>query len=158
MVLPLLPETEILGIFSQLETHTFEFGEIVNNLINKFTRYYKKTWIIGEKPSSVFSSEHETNNGAETFHKTLKPVKVHHPNVWKFLSDLNNTIIDFGSEYQRLEQGLKITRNPKQKDIANAQFRMECKEKFTSGTYLIQQYLNSLSGTISYIGRQNSAH
>ena len=43
MALPLLPETEILGILSQLETQTFEFGEIVNNLINKFKRYYKKT-------------------------------------------------------------------------------------------------------------------
>ena len=69
MVLPLLPETEILGIFSQLETQTFEFSEIVNNLINKFKRYYKKTWIIGEKPLSVFSSEHATNNGAERFIK-----------------------------------------------------------------------------------------
>ena len=58
MALPLLPETEILGILSQLE-------------------------IIGEKPLSVFSSEHATNNGAETFHKTLKSVvKVHHPNAW----------------------------------------------------------------------------
>ena len=48
-----------------------------------------------------------------------------HPNAWKFLSDLNNIIIDFECEYQRLEQALNIKRNPKQKDIVNAQFRME---------------------------------
>ena len=78
MALPLLPETEILGIFSQLETQTLAFGEIVNNLIIKFILCYKKTWIFGEKGLSVFSSEHATNNGAETFHKTLKSaVKVH---------------------------------------------------------------------------------
>ena len=35
---------------------------------------------------------------------------------------------------------------------------MKCKDKFISETYSSQQYLNSLSGIIGYVGRQTSAH
>ena len=42
MALPWLPEGEIIGMFSQLETQNFEMGEIVNKLINTFMRYYKR--------------------------------------------------------------------------------------------------------------------
>ena len=64
------------------------------------------------------SAENSTNNGAETYHKTLKTfVKVHHPNIWKFLSDLSKIILDYEIEYQRLEQGLQITRKLSKKNI-----------------------------------------
>ena len=158
MALPWLPESEIIGIFSQLETQNFEVGETVNNLITTFKRYYKKSWILGEKNLSVLSSEHATNNGAETFHEILKSVvKVHHPNSWKFVSDMKKIIIDSDSEYQRLEQGLNITRNPKRNHIVNVQFRKECKRKLMNGIYSNQQYLHSISITIGNIGKQNSA-
>ena len=74
MALPLLPEREILGAFFLLEQETFYYYEIEDLLIKKLKVYYKKTWIIGQKGLSVFSTENATNNGAEAFHKTLKSV------------------------------------------------------------------------------------
>ena len=121
MALPLLPESDILGAFSLLQQEIFYHNEIEDQLIKKLKVYYKKTWIIGQKGLSVFSAENATNNGAEAFHKTLKSViTVHHPNIWKFLFDLNNVILDFELEYQRLEQGLEITRKPKRQTSENA--------------------------------------
>ena len=70
---------------------------------------------------------------------------------------MNKIIIDFESEYQRLEQGLNITRNPKKKDTVKAHFRNQCKDKLVNEIYSNQQYLNSISITIGYIGKQNSA-
>ena len=101
MAMPLLPESEILGAFSLLEQEMFHHNETEDQLIKMLKVYYKKTWIIGQKKLSVFSAENATNNGAEAFHKTLKSVStVHHPNIWKFLSDLNKVILDFELEYQ----------------------------------------------------------
>ena len=71
-----------------MEHETFNLSEGENELIKKLKFYYKRTWIVGEKELSVFSAENATNNGAEAYHKTLKLfVKVHNPNIWKFLSD-----------------------------------------------------------------------
>ena len=70
---------------------------------------------------------------------------------------MNKIIIDFEGEYQRLEQGLNITRNSKRKHIVNAQFRKECKDKLMNGIYSNQQYLHSISITIGKIGKHNSA-
>ena len=68
---------------------------------------------------SVFY-ENAVNNDAEAFHKTLKPVIIdHHPNIWKFVSDLNKVTFDFELEYQRLEQDTEITRKPKRQTLEN---------------------------------------
>ena len=128
MALPLLPESEILGAFYLLEKEMFYHNEIEDQLIKKLEVCYKKTWIIGQQGLSVFSAENATNDGAEAFHKTLKSViTVHHPNIWKFLSDLNKVILNFELESQRLEQGLEITRKPKRQTSENATRRNKCK-------------------------------
>ena len=58
-------------------------------------------------------------------HITLESaIKVHDPNI---LSELNKVILDFELEYQRLEQGLEITRKP-ETNIGNAARRNACKE------------------------------
>ena len=106
----------------------------------------------------MFFAENATNNGAEAFHKTLKSVirliTVHHPNtIWKFLTDLNKVIFDFELEYQRLEQGLDITRKPKRQTSENAARRNTCIEKLQEGTYSITQYIVAVSVTISGCGK-----
>ena len=91
---------------------------------------------------------------SEAFHKTLKSViTVHHPNIWKFLSELNKVILDFELEYQILEQGLEITRKPKRQTLENAARRNTCKEKLQGGTYSITQYLAAVSATIGGCGK-----
>ena len=85
MALPLLPQSEITSTFSVLEAQVFELCGTDKELVNKFKKYIKRIWILGEKDLSVYSSQIATNNGCESFHKSLKSsIKVHHPNVWKF--------------------------------------------------------------------------
>ena len=62
---------------------------------------------------SVFYYETATNNGAETYHKSLKTyIKSSHPNIWKFMECLNNVISDHDLELQRLLNGHATTRGP----------------------------------------------
>ena len=66
--------------------------------------------MLREKNLSVFETPNETNNGAETYHKSLKSkIKTHRPNIWTFLDSLEEILCDFDLEYGRLEQGLQIT-------------------------------------------------
>ena len=69
MVMPLLPQSEIRITFSVLEAQVFELCGTDIELVNKFKKYIKKTWILGEKNLSVYSSQIATNNGCESFHK-----------------------------------------------------------------------------------------
>ena len=118
MALPLLPQSEITSTFSVFEAQVFELYGTDKVLVDKFKKYIKKTWILGEKDLSVYSSQIATNNGCESFHKTLKSsIKVHHPNVWKFLTELSKIITDFASKYMRLEKDLQITRPTKRNVI-----------------------------------------
>ena len=142
MALPLLPEDKLVGVFSILEQEIFDLSEIENELIKKLKFYYKRTWIVGEKEFSIFSAENSTNNGAETYHKTLKT-----------LSDLSKIILDYEIEYQRLEQGLQITRKLSKKNIENAERRNACKDKLQDGTFSTTQYLNAISLTIGHTSR-----
>ena len=144
---------KISTIFFNIENETFNLSEGENELLKKLKFYYKRTWIVGEK-ESVFSAENATNNGAEAYHKTLKLfVKVHHPNIWNFLSDLDKISRDYENEYQRLEQGLQITRKSSTKNIENAKCRKECKEKLQDGTFSTAQYLTATSLTIGHTSK-----
>ena len=142
MALPLLPEDKLVGVFSILEREIFNLSEIENELIKKLKFYYQKTCIVGETVLSIFFSENATNNGAETYYKTLKLfVKVHHPNIWKFLSDLNKIILYYEIEYQRLEQGLQISRKLSKKDIENADVERHVKTNYKMEHF--QRYFTS---------------
>ena len=154
MALPLSPRSEITSTFSVLEAQIFELCGTDKVLVDKFKKYIKKTWILGEKDLSVYSSQIATNNGCESFHKTLKSsIKVHHPNVWKFLTELSKIITDFASEYMRLENDLQITRLTKRNVIEKTKRRKEYKEKLENGTFSAEQYLNAASLTIGRKGK-----
>ena len=157
MAMPLLPQSEILNSFSVLEAQVFELRESDMGLVNKFKKYVKKTWILGEKDLSVYSAPIATNNGCESFHKCLKSsIKVHHPNVWKFLADLSKIISDFDSDYMRLENGLEISRPTKRHVIENAKRRQEFREKLEMLSISPEQYLAAVSLTIGRKGKNTS--
>ena len=67
LVMPLLPQSEITSTFSVLEAQVFELCGTDIELVKKFKKYIKKTWILGEKNLSVYSSQIATNNGCESF-------------------------------------------------------------------------------------------
>ena len=73
MALPLLPEEEIRQVYISLETpHGVIDSD--NELIKRFRRYFNTTWMDGHVNISVFYHETATNNGAETYHKSLKNI------------------------------------------------------------------------------------
>ena len=78
---------------------------------------------------------------------------MHHPNVWKFLTELSKVITDFASEYMRLENDLQITRPTKKNVIEKTKRREEYKEKLENGTFSTEQYLTAVSLTIGRKGK-----
>ena len=115
-------------------TYFFEINLELNGLtdvelqlVNSFKKYFTKTWINGSENLSVFYNEVTTNNGAESYHNTLRSyLKSIHPNIWKFMSSMDKVMCDYDLEL-KLDDGLQITRMPKLKSRSNVDFRMQYK-------------------------------
>ena len=102
-----------------------------------------------EKSLSVYATINTTNNGAETYHKTLKSrIKTHRPNIWTFLECLEEILCDFDLEYERLEQGLEISCPGKKLHKEHTIKRNICKEKLAHCTYSPMEYLRIVSTTM----------
>ena len=87
MALPLLP------VYLSMEIPSTGLNYTENELVNKFRKYFSKTWLIGKFDPSVFNYENATKNGAESYYKSLNAlIKTPHPNVWKFMAYLENVI------------------------------------------------------------------
>lgn len=148
MSLPFLTEEDIHPTYLAINLST-ELNDHELNVVGSFKKYFLKNWIDGNESLSVFYYEFTTNNGAESYHKNLKSsIKTNHPNIWKFLSSLENIITDNDLEIRRLDNGLTITRPPKTKILLNNQRRIEYKTKYLNGIYTPIQYLMCISSTI----------
>ena len=146
MALPLLPEEEIHKVYISLELPTSELGDSAKELIKKFRTYLNRTWISGNVSLSVFYYENATNNGPESYHKSLKSyIKTPHPNVWKLMAYLNNIITDNDIEFQRLVENKETTTEANSCTKANRAKRNECKEKYLNGFYSAGEYLDAIS-------------
>ena len=77
--------------------------------LGNLKKYVKKQWILKEKYLSVFETANTTNNGSETYHKSLKSkIKTHRPNIGSLFDWLEGILSDFDLEYARLEQGSEM--------------------------------------------------
>ena len=74
------------------------------------------------------------------------------------MSDLNKIILDYEIEYQRLKQGLQITRKSSKKKIENAERRKACKDKLHDGTFSATQYITAISLTIGHTSKISQDH
>ena len=114
MSLPFLVEEDIQPTYLTINLPTDGLNGSELELINSFKKYFTKTWIDGSVSLSVFYYEINTNNGAESYHKSLQScIKTNHPNIWKFMSLMNNVLSDYDLEIRRLDNGLETTRGPK---------------------------------------------
>ena len=148
------PCFEILSIFNILEDQRLDMSPSDEINVGKFKKYVKRQWILKEKYLSVFETAYTTNNGSETYHKSLKSrIKTHRPNIWSFLDCLEEILSDFDLEYARLEQGLEISCPGKKQHKENASKRDKCKEKLSNGIYGPLEFLIEV---ISTIGKQPS--
>ena len=71
MALPLLPEEDILPVYLSMARPSNDLNDTEKELVNKFRNYFSRTWLIGKINLSVFIYENATNNGAESYHKSL---------------------------------------------------------------------------------------
>ena len=116
MALPFLTEEEIHPTFVGIHLELLGLTDLELELVSSFKMYFIKQWIDGSQGLSIFYNEVTTNNGAESYHNTLKTyIKTNHPNTWKFMSAMDKILSDYDLEVKRLDDGLEITRLPKLK-------------------------------------------
>ena len=121
MALPFLLEKEILPTFFEINLGLNGLTDVELQLVNSFKKYFMKTWINVSESLSVFYNEVTTNNGAESYHDTLRSyLKSIHPNIWKFITSMDKVMCDYDLELKRLHDGLQMTRMPKLKSRRNA--------------------------------------
>ena len=153
MALHWLPEEEIYPVYLLLELPTTDLLEAEKNLVKAFRTYFNRTWLSGNDNLSVFYYEQATNNGAESYHKTLKSyMKIPYPNIWRFMESLNNIISDYDIEFQRLTNGLATTRGTNYNTRTKLIRRKELRENLINQTCTSLQYLDAMASTI---GKEN---
>ena len=153
MALPFLPEEDITSTYFAIKKSFVDLTPTEMELVKSLENYFYKTWIDGNESMSVFYYQFSTNNNAESYHKSLKSnIKTSHPNIWKFLSSLEDIILDFDLEMRRLEEGLLITRGSNPKSRKNADLRIQYKNKYLNRVFTAIEYINAISSTI---GKQN---
>ena len=71
MALPFFPEEHIRNIYLSFEMLLSGLLYAERELIHRFNNYFHKFWINGSANLSVFYHEKSTNNGPESYHKTM---------------------------------------------------------------------------------------
>jgi len=92
----LLPPLEIADALSDIEAQLAADSQHASRL-QKLIAYVNRQWItkrsIGPECLSVRDNRSRTNNVLESFHAALRRrIEVSHPNLYAFLSHLQNTI------------------------------------------------------------------
>ena len=91
MALPFLPKEDITSTYFAIKKSFVDLTLTEMELVKSLENYFYKTWIDGNESMSVFYYQFSTNNNAESYHKSLKSnIKTSHPNIWKFLSSLED--------------------------------------------------------------------
>ena len=148
MALPLLPQRDIGTVFKILSEEQVQLGEADHKSKQKFTKYVNSEWACKDG-LSVYSSGFTTNNACEIYHKGLKSkIRIKAPNIWSFMEHLEQTIMKYDLEYQRLENGLNISNYQKRENAEKCKIREVCRSKLESTEYTPIQFLRDISCTI----------
>ncbi len=151
MCLPLLPADKIQEAFVSLESVIFA-DEVEK--VNAFKAYVRRQWVDGTPAQqiSVFGAKTTTNNAAESWHSWIKKsIMSHRPNIWSFISKVNNFIADIELDLQRQQNGLQISRGPKANVLKNVEHRRKLENKLIEGELTPIQFLQSASYTATNI-------
>jgi len=137
----LLPPREIADALSDIQAQLAADSQHASRL-QKLIVYVNRQWItkrsIGPEPErlSVRDNRSRTNNVLESFHAALRRrIEVSHPNLYAFLSHLQNTTADQMSDVSRLRNGLDIGRPKNKANIINESRVKSCLAKFDNGSY-----------------------
>ncbi len=150
MSLPYLNAQAIRPTADLLLQTQFKANDATKLKINQLKMYVTRFWLgkIGPEKMSVFNFENATNNWAESFHSRLRAIiKVHQPNFWSFLLNINNCIKDTMNDIKRVKNGLAISRPRKAKYAKNIQKREESKRKLAQNEITPIQFIAIVSHT-----------
>ena len=98
----------LLPVYLYMEIQSTGLNDTEKELVNNFIKYCSKTWLIGKFDLSVFIYENATNNGAESYHKSLNSlIKPAHPNLTGVRKYVNISEPTY-TTYQQLEYTLSL--------------------------------------------------
>lgn len=150
MTLSYVPANRMHEAVDSLFQENFDVNDHSQTKITAFKTYITEYWIRKVTPQriSVFEFSRGTNNDAESYHSRLKAiVRQHKPNIYTFLTHLNNLITDTTKDTERVDAGLDITRQKKEKFVRNIERRQNLKEQLQNRTYTLTQYINAVAYT-----------
>ena len=116
IAIPLLKENLISQAYLQLkcQEENFHISDETKVQLSRFNSYFSRYWLKKIEMMSVFGLKHKTNNCSEGFHSSLnKRIKVIHPNLWCFLSHLNEIINEKNDMIDHIDNGLPVKRRRK---------------------------------------------
>ena len=114
--LPLLPSNKIVDMYHHLKHEKPILSQLDNEKLEKLLLYYEKYWLkqIGASRLSVYQNAKRTNNDLESFHSTLKKrFRLHNPNFWEFVKNLNKIITSNDKDMERIDNNVAIRHNPR---------------------------------------------
>ncbi|XP_065675742.1 uncharacterized protein LOC136091950 [Hydra vulgaris] len=150
LCLSLLPPNHIQPTLGNLNPNLF----VVSLSINDFAKcqslmtYMETFWIgrIGGNKISVFGCPRRTNSDQESFHASLlKRIKIAHPNIWVFITELRKFAEVQQLDKIRLECGLQIRRRRKQKYVLKDRKIRVATENLANGRLTSLEFLQSVS-------------
>jgi len=148
--LPLLPEIDMANAIEDIRQQCAAACDEFQPMLNQLCSYVKKHWInktsIGPGCLTVRNCDVRTNNGVESFHASFRRrVQVTHPNIYTFLTRLQEATSDYMADVRRLRNN-KQKRRPKRKsNLMNDRHIKQLIERYDAGNYTTFQFLSAAS-------------
>ena len=150
MMLCLLPPDDIKPTFVNHLEHQ-EFPELFSTReelsLVEFKEYFKDQWIENTDPNflSVFGTKINSNNALETYNKKLNAhVGSKRPNIWVFITAMNEMLDDAVIDLKSLEKGERITRNQPRISDDNMMHRKHAEKEILAKRFTPIQFINYL--------------
>jgi hypothetical protein len=150
MALPFLPARGIAPAHDILKQQIASFDASLQDKMQQFSRYFKKVYLTqySAEEISVYRLPRATNNEQEAYHWQLKSIFLAKPNTWIFIKRLNNNYRDASKDMVRAEQGLRLGRPRKLKDVRNQKRRLELFDELDCGRRTPLPFLYAISFTL----------
>jgi len=107
-----------------------------------FMKYMRSTWLPISNKICVYGCSIRTNNLVESFHNTMsQKMQTVHPNLWIFLDNVSKIIQDQEIKYDRLINGLQVSRNRCQFNKNRNARIQEAQNYLSTGIYSLKEFL-----------------
>ncbi|XP_011172197.3 uncharacterized protein LOC105204709 [Solenopsis invicta] len=141
MTLALAPSEMFAEGLNIMQTIADEESDNYPNML-VFMKYMRNTWLPISKKTSVYGCPIRTNNIVESFHNIMaQKMQTVHPNLWIFLDNISKLITDQEINYNRLLNGLQVTRNRCRFTKYKNTRIQEAQNYLSTGIYSLKEFL-----------------